>query len=267
MKLFYREYGDGFPLVILHGLYGSSDNWISIARELSDTYRVVLPDQRNHGQSPHDPVHTYEAMSEDLHELVLSLDIDKFILAGHSMGGKTASFFARRWPGLLSGLVIIDISPFKTRPEDNISNSIHTRLLKRMSETDLSLIENREEAHNIFKDIIPALKVRNFLLKNLRRDNKGNFKWKINPPKLYDNLENIFDGLEIPVSGNVDPVTGFPVYFLRVMDSDYMNEKDYDLIQKVFPAAEIIEVAGSSHWIHAEKPEIIIKLFRENFPA
>lgn len=265
MELFYREYGEGIPLLILHGLYGSSDNWLSIARELSETYRVILPDQRNHGQSPHDPVHNYKAMSEDLHELVVDLDIDEFILAGHSMGGKTASFFARRWPGMLSGLVIIDISPFKAGPEDKISNSIHERLLKRMTETDLSLIKNREEAHNIFTDIISSVKVRNFILKNLHRDKKGNFEWKINPHNLYDNLENIFDGLEIPLSGNVDPVTGFPVYFLRAMESDYISDKDYGPIQKVFPAAEIIEVPGSSHWIHAEKPEVIIKLFKENF--
>ena len=267
MELFYREYGGGFPFVILHGLYGSSDNWVSIANSLSDTYRIILPDLRNHGKSPHNPVHTYPSMSEDLFELVQRLDIHKFVLVGHSMGGKTASFFARQWPDMLAGLVIIDISPFRTGPEHTISDSMHSRVLKKMSETDPSLFENREEADNIFRDITSSVKVRNFLLKNLHRNNKGVYEWKLNPRNLYDNMKNIFDGFEILGQGEVDPVSGFPVFFLRAMDSDYISESDYGPIQRLFPAAEIIEVPGSSHWIHAEKPELIIKLLRDNFPA
>ncbi len=90
MKLFFREYGDGIPLVILHGLYGSSDNWITIARTLTNNFRVILPDQRNHGLSPHNSEHTYGSMGDDLNELINDLAIDKFYLVGHSMGGKTA---------------------------------------------------------------------------------------------------------------------------------------------------------------------------------
>jgi len=267
MQLFYREYGEGYPIVILHGLYGSSDNWVSIASKLSDDYRIILPDQRNHGKSPHNPIHTYHSMSEDLFDLVKRLDISNFILVGHSMGGKAASFFARQWPDLLSGLVVIDITPFKTDADQIISESLHRKILEKMIETDTLTLKNREETYKIFNDITPSVKVSNFLLKNLKRNKKGNFEWKLNPLNLYNNLENIFDGLEIPEAGKTEPVSGFPVYFLRAMDSDYINEKDYDPIQKVFPAAEIIEVSGSSHWIHAEKPELIIKLVRDNFPV
>ncbi|MDT8400230.1 MAG: alpha/beta fold hydrolase [Bacteroidales bacterium] len=267
MKLFYREYGEGFPIVILHGLYGSSDNWVSIANELSDTYRLILPDQRNHGKSPHDKTHTYSSMSDDLLELVNSLGIDNFVLVGHSMGGKTASFFAGKWPGMLAGLLIIDISPFKTDTEQVISESLHRKILERMKETDSSVIKNREEAGRIFSDITPSVRIRNFLLKNLQRNSKGQFEWKLNAWYLFENLDNIFDGLDLPGPGKTEAISGFPVYFLRAMNSDYISESDYEPIQRLFPAAEIIEVPDSSHWLHAEKPELIVRLIRENFPS
>jgi len=267
MNLFYREYGSGYPLIILHGLYGSSDNWISIADDLSDSYRVILPDQRNHGRSAHDPVHTYEAMSSDLLELVNKLEIREFILAGHSMGGKTASFFACRQPGMLSGLVIIDISPFRQDPEEITAGSIHHKILKKMTETDPSELRNREEADKLFSEFISSEKVRNFLLKNLKRNREGSFKWKLNPGNLYNNLDNIFEGLKMPDNTDNKIIRGFPVFFLRAMDSAYIKDQDYHDIQAVFPAAEIIEVPGSSHWIHAEKPGVITGLLRDNFPV
>ncbi|HDZ40466.1 MAG TPA: alpha/beta fold hydrolase [Bacteroidetes bacterium] len=267
MKLFYREYGEGFPIVILHGLYGSSDNWVSIANELSDTYRLILPDQRNHGKSPHNKLHTYPAMSEDLFELLKSLGIDNFVLVGHSMGGKTASFFASQWPGMLSGLVVIDITPFKTDMDQVISESLHRQILERMTETDTSVLKNREEAGRIFNDISSSVRIRNLLLKNLERNSKGQFEWKLNPRNLYENLDNIFDGMDVPGQGRTEAISGFPVYFLRAMNSDYINESDYEPIRSLFPAAEIIEVADASHWMHTEKPELIVNLVRENFPA
>ena len=101
MKLFFRKYGNGPPLVILHGLYGSSDNWVTIAKHLSDSFTVYLPDQRNHGQSPHSKIHDYDSMSDDLYELVNDLKLKKIFLAGHSMGGKTAISFALKWPEML----------------------------------------------------------------------------------------------------------------------------------------------------------------------
>ena len=101
MKLFYRKFGEGPPLVILHGLYGSSDNWVSIAKKIGDSFTVYLPDQRNHGQSPHSDTHDYNSMRDDLFEMVSELRIKKFFLAGHSMGGKTAIAFAAKWPEMI----------------------------------------------------------------------------------------------------------------------------------------------------------------------
>ncbi len=267
MDTYYREYGEGYPLIILHGLYGSSDNWISIAGKLSGSYRVILPDLRNHGRSAHDPVHSYEAMSKDLFELADKLDIDSFILAGHSMGGKTAAYFARQWPEMLAGLVVIDISPFKEYAEHGISGGRHELILKKMAGTDPSEIKDRKEADRLFSEISPSVKVRNFLLKNLHRNIKGFFEWRLNPGYLYDQLENIYDGLDIPGTDETDPISGFPVFFLRAMESDYISDDDYKPLLRLFPAAEIIEVPGTSHWIHAEKPELIIRLIKEKFPV
>ncbi len=267
MDLYYREYGEGYPLIILHGLYGSSDNWISIAGKLSGSYRVILPDLRNHGRSAHEPVHSYEAMSKDLFDLAARLDIGRFILAGHSMGGKTAAYFARQWPEMLAGLIIIDISPFKARPGQSISGGMHELILKKMAETDPSEIKDRKEADRLFREISPSAKVRSFLLKNLHRNNKGVFEWRLNPGYLYDNLDKIYEGLDIPATDDPDHISGFPVFFLRAMESDYISGDDYKPVQRLFPAAEIIEVPGTSHWIHAEKPGLIINLIKENFPV
>ena len=267
MKLFYREFGEGFPLIILHGLYGSSDNWISIARELSGEYRLILPDQRNHGQSPHSPVHDYQSMSEDLHELVGILDLDKFILVGHSMGGKTAAYYARRWPDSLSGLVIIDITPFSETENTDIKSTFHHRVLEKMLNTDPALFDDRAEADRSFKDVTGSEMIRKFLLKNLTRDRNGKFMWKLNPGYLFDNLANIYDGFQRPGENFAEFIRGFQVLFLRAMESGYIQDRDYEAILKLFPASEIIEVPDASHWIHAEKPELIINLIRDNFPV
>lgn len=268
MNLFHREYGSGYPIVILHGLYGSSDNWMSIAGKLSDSYRVILPDQRNHGRSAHNELHTYEAMSNDLHELVERLGVKKFILVGHSMGGKTASFFAKKWPGMLSGLVVIDIKPFAYSPGQGGAGEMHRAILEKMAGTDPALIKDRDEAHRIFNDIVSSKKVRNFLLKNLHRTKRGGFEWRLNPGNLLSNLDNIFDGLELPARGDhKDIISGFAVIFLKAMNSDYISDDDYEDIQALFPAAEIMKIPDSSHWVHAEKPELIPSIIRENFPA
>ena len=89
MLLHYKELGEGKPLVILHGLFGTSDNWQTHAKKLGEYYRVILVDQRNHGHSPWSEDFTYEHLADDLERLIIHLGIDQFTLIGHSMGGKT----------------------------------------------------------------------------------------------------------------------------------------------------------------------------------
>lgn len=255
MELYYREFGEGLPLVILHGLYGSSDNWTAIARELSKKFRVILPDQRNHGRSSHDPSHTYDDLANDLHELVIRLGLGRFILSGHSMGGKTAIYFASRWPELVAALVIVDMTPFRIEDWESESVSMHRNILRVMNETDPSEYKSREEASGIFDKIISSSRIRDFLLKNITRNSEGKFVWKLSPAYLQSNLEHILDGFKREEAGS-NAVTGFPVIFLKAEHSGYISDEESRYIYRLFPAAEIRLVEGTSHWLHAEKPEV-----------
>lgn len=258
MKLFYRKYGNGPPLIILHGLYGSSDNWITIARLLADSFTVILPDQRNHGQSPHSSIHDYNSMRDDLHELTVDLSLKKFFLAGHSMGGKTAVAFALKWPEMLNGLLIADVSPFSAEYNKSDIFSQHSRILDAILSLDLRKITSRTIADNELRPGIPLESERNLILKNLQRISGDSFSWKLNPESLKNNIENIIRGIELERVYN-QPITGFPVIFLKGGESEYIPESHIKDILRVFPAAEIIEIPGAGHWIHADKPEEVVK--------
>lgn len=262
MKLFHRQYGNGPVLIILHGLFGSGDNWTSIAKQLSDTFTVILPDQRNHGLSAHSEIHDYDSMRNDLHELVKELNISKFFLAGHSMGGKTAMAFAVKWPEMLEGLVVADISPFKGDDTVGKEHSYHAGILKAILSLDLKEISSREEADGQLETSGFPEKIRGFILKNLKRTSGNNFEWKINAPVLLKNLNNIMKPMDRQ-SVFSHRVSGFPVLFLRGSESDYLPESDYPDILNIFPAAEFVDIPGAGHWLHADNPEEVISWFRK----
>ena len=258
MKLFYRKYGNGPPLIILHGLFGSSDNWVTIAKNLGNIFTVYLPDQRNHGQSPHSDIHDYDSMREDLHELISDLKIKRFFLAGHSMGGKTAISFALKYPEMLNGLLIADISPFLNNNTEHRVYNQHLSIINAMINLDLSSISTRAEAESKLLLIIPEAKERGFVLKNLQRTNGNNFSWKINPSSLGTNLGKIMEGIDYkPLAGQ--QVTGFPIIFLKGGDSEYLPDNDFIEILKIFPGAELIKIADAGHWIHADQPGAVIR--------
>jgi len=262
MKLFYRKYGNGPALVILHGLYGSSDNWVTIAKNLSDSFTVYLPDQRNHGQSPHNEIHDYDSMRDDLFELVNDLKLKKIFLAGHSMGGKTAISFALKWPERLNGLLIADISPFTYESDGHSAYSQHSGILNAILSLDLQKVTTRNEVEGLLKGKISSEKERGLILKNLQRTENNNFSWKINAKSLLANLEKIMTGIRRQTDYN-QQITGFPVIFLRGGDSDYIPEKDFKDILHVFPAAEIIEVPGAGHWIQVDKPDEVVRYLKK----
>jgi esterase len=261
MKLFYRTYGKGPAIIILHGLYGSSDNWVTIAKKLSDSFTVYLPDQRNHGQSPHSDILDYNSMRDDLYELACDLKLNKFFLAGHSMGGKTAISFALKWPEMINGLLIADISPFVSEKTRESEYNQHLKILKAMLSIDLTKVSSRSEVQSILMEMIPSEKIRSFILKNLERGQNNSFSWRLNAASIYDNLEKIMQGIDRE-SGFSQQISGFPVIFLKGADSDYLPEDDYRDIQKVFPAAEFEEVRDAGHWIHSDKPDEVIKNIR-----
>src|SRR4051812_27563902 len=111
MKLFFREYGQGQPLIILHGLFGSSDNWLTQAKVFSNHYKVYTVDLRNHGHSPHDDAFDYNAMVDDLLEFIRDNQLHNPIMLGHSMGGKAAMNFALAHGDMIEKLIIVDIAP------------------------------------------------------------------------------------------------------------------------------------------------------------
>jgi esterase len=259
MKLFFRKYGNGPPLIILHGLYGSSDNWVTISKNLSEKFTVYLPDQRNHGQSPHSDEHNYDLMSDDLNELVTDLKISKFFLAGHSMGGKVAVNFVLKWPEKINSLVIIDVSPFRYPFPANKYYEEHKHILETVLSVNLSAISSRSQAESVLTEKIESERTRGFILKNLQRTGDQSFSWKMNAGSLYKNLSYIIDGLPRPIV-NTEPVTGFPVTIIKGENSDYLNEEEFKAIRVLFPSAEMITVKNAGHWVHAERPDAVTEI-------
>lgn len=184
MELFYREMGEGQPLVILHGLFGFSDNWQTQAKKFSDYYRVILVDLRNHGHSPWSDAFSYALMVEDLKSLFDALNLTDVILLGHSMGGKVAMHFAQKYEDRLNKLIVVDMG-VKSYPLH------HEHILKAFHEIDLSKLSARSEAEAILKQFIDSDGVRQFLLKNLYWMEKGKLSWRVNFPVLERNVRNI----------------------------------------------------------------------------
>lgn len=241
MKLAYQEVGEGEPVIILHGLFGSSDNWLSIAKELSSDYKVYLPDQRNHGDSPHTEEFSYEAMAGDIAEFIEEHQLKDPIVIGHSMGGKAAMRFAVDHSQLLKKLVVVDIAPRYYPPH-------HQTILAGLKSIDVDNLKSRKEADNALSEYVQELGVRQFLLKNLGRSKQGGYEWKMNLAVIDEKIENV--GEPLPEDKKFEK----PTLFINGATSNYIKKEDEELINKIFPKAKIQTIAGAGHWVHAEKP-------------
>jgi esterase len=259
MKLFFRTFGSGPALMILHGLYGSSDNWVTIARRISEKYTVILPDLRNHGQSPHSDRHTYDLMADDIVELAGELKLDRFILAGHSMGGRVAMRFASRWPDMINSLVIADISPFGTSSNESVFYTQHKKILETILSVDPHKYASRKDIEESLCSGISSEKIRGFIMKNLGRNDQGAFEWKLNAASLLENLREITAGIADEDQPG-DHVTGFPVTFIKGENSEYIDREDFEKIRRLFPAADFITIKNAGHWLHADRPDEVEKI-------
>jgi pimeloyl-ACP methyl ester carboxylesterase len=261
MKLFYRKSGEGHPFIILHGLYGSSDNWVSISRKLSEYFEVYLIDQRNHGNSPHHDEHTIPALSTDLLEFMEEHSIKKATISGHSMGGKVAMNFALLFPQKVSNLIIVDIAPktYRLSEKHDSENPNHLFILKALKEIDLTKIIRREEVDEMLAKSITNPQLRQFLLKNIDRKADNSLTWKINIPAIQKHLPDILKGLEQESIFNEIQFTSSPTLFIRGENSNYITDSDFALIKKYFPLAEIKTIKNAGHWLHAEQPEKFVK--------
>jgi len=257
MNLFYRESGKGFPLVVLHGLYGSSDNWLGLTKLWAENYRVIAVDLRNHGASPHDPSHTYSDMVADLAWLFNDLQIENAHILGHSMGGKVAIAFAADYPELVKSLIVADISPrnYLTDPASAIQYGFHKQLLSALDSLDLKTIEKREDVENVLKTFIPEAGIRMFILKSLHRDRSNEYAWKFNVPILHKYLTIILSGVDSSDYEDRIPIASYPVLFIKGGRSGYITDENELIIKHMYPQAKIEEIDGATHWLHAEKPQ------------
>jgi pimeloyl-ACP methyl ester carboxylesterase len=250
MRLHFRSYRQGAPLIILHGLFGSLENWHSISQNLAADFQVFAVDQRNHGLSPHAPEMSYQLMAEDLQELLAAQHLGSVNLLGHSMGGKTAMVFALIYPDLVNRLVVVDMSPRTYPPQ-------HLEILKALQSLDLCSFRSRAEIESALAPSIPDLAVRRFLLKNLKRDSAGSFSWQINLGAINANYARLNEAISSQHSFDK------PTLIIRGERSNYVRDEDMTSIQKLFPRAELCEIPGAGHWVHADKPEPFLRKVRE----
>ena len=242
MNLYNRELGEGNPpIVILHGVFGSCDNWLTVSKGLAETNKIHLLDARNHGQSPHSEEFNYDLMADDLEEFIIQNKLVNPIIIGHSMGGKTAMKFASKHPTLYSKMIVVDISPRYYPPH-------HHSILAGLEAIKLGALQSRQEADDILKSFEPSLGVRQFLLKNLYRNEQNGFSWRMNLNVIKSKIENIGEPLDVN-----SKITN-PTLFIRGANSNYILETDIELINSIFSDAKIATVENAGHWVQAERP-------------
>ncbi len=246
--------GEGEPMVILHGLFGSARNWSSIARGLADIRQVHALDLRNHGSSPWDQAMTYEQMAEDVALYIERRGLAPSDVLGHSMGGKTAMRMALTRPELVERLIIVDIAPVGYVRES------YPDYLRAMQAVDLDRAHRRADIDAILAPAIPDPSLRAFLMQNLVSE-EGRFHWRLNLAGIAPNLPAII--------GFPDSRTSFdgPATFLAGERSNYIRPRDREAIERLFPQARLIEIGQAGHWPHAEQPERFLSLVRKALMA
>ena len=249
MKLYCRQIGKGDPLVILHGLFGMSDNWLTIAKQLSTSHHCYILDMRNHGRSPHSRDLNYDDMVEDIYEFLTDFGLRTVSLIGHSMGGMVAMKFAFDYSHRIDKLVIVDIAP-KSYP------ALHQNILMGLKSIPIEKIKSRHEAGEFLKEYISSKKTRQFLLKNLYRKDDNTYAWRVNLEAIYDHASDIGRGISL------DNTYQKPSLFIRGEKSEYILPEDEIRIRTIFPQATFIEIPGATHWVHAEKPKEVLEALK-----
>jgi len=242
MKLHYRKYGEGEPLIILHGLFGSSDNWHTLAQRWGTSYQVFALDQRNHGSSAHESAMNYTEMAQDLHQFITQERLSAIHIVGHSMGGKVGMLFASTHPELVKSLTILDIGI------EQVTNK-HAAILNVLANIHPDEFSSRDEIKMKLKTMISSTPIRQFLLKNILRRMDGSLGWKFNRAALMEHYEDLTMSLDLTESfiGSV--------LFLRGENSDYLDAALSPEILHYFPLAQLQTLEGAGHWLHADKPD------------
>ncbi len=255
VELSARVVGDGEPLVILHGLFGSGRNWLSLAQALSGSHRVWCVDQRNHGESPHTAAMDYPAMAADLVRLLDRNGLQRVALIGHSMGGKTAMWLALHHPERVSRLLVVDIAPVSYAHD-------YETMIGAMQAVDFTQATRRDQVDAALRDAVPEAGVRQFLLTNVvSRD--GRLQWRINLAAIGAALPALVD---FP---NPAPECRYPgpTLFLGGAESPYLRPEHEPRIFRLFPEADVEHLPGAGHWVHAERPDEFLAVARRFLAA
>lgn len=238
MQLFYKEYGEGKPVVILHGLFGFSDNWKSQAKVLANYFRVIAVDLRNHGRSEWSDLHSYESMAHDVIETMDILKLSQFHVIGHSMGGKVAMHLAQSHPERVLKTVVVDMG-IKSYPMH------HQDLIEAIKAVPIETITARSQVNTFLSNRIPEEGVRQFLLKNLYWIERGKLAWRMNIDILEANMHLILDALP-------EQEVLCPTLFIKGANSSYILDQDVEAIENVFLDSEIQSITDAGHWVHAD---------------
>lgn len=251
MKLFFRKYGQGEPFIILHGLFGLSDNWQGIGKQLGAHFGVYLVDLRNHGLSPHSDEWSHGEMSADLFELMADEGITEAIVLGHSLGGKTAMKFSTEHPEKLKKLIVVDIAP-RAYPVH------HREILDALLSVDLYAIRSRKEAEQLLAALDAG--TRQFLLKNLYWKTDDKLDWRFNLRVINEKIQGVGEEIVPPAKEEVrQRLKELPVLFVRGEHSAYIRDADLNQIKGLFPNARLETIAGAGHWVHADQPALFLE--------
>ena len=242
MKLFFERVGNGEPLLILHGLFGSSDNWRTVAKPLTQHYTVYFVDLRNHGRSPHTATISYPEMVDDIRLLMDGEALASISLLGHSMGGKVAMGFALSYPKRVQKLIVADMGMKRYHPH-------HADVLKALHAVNLNTIEQRVDAEHIIRQYISDHSTEQFLLKGLYRPTETTFAWRFNLPVLTEQYDHILAAV-----GEGKQAYDKSALFIRGERSNYINDAEFQHIQELFPLAQLVTIKDAGHWVHAERP-------------
>lgn len=241
MKLQHRIIGEGKPLIILHGLFGSSDNWQTHAKRFSEYFQVILVDQRNHGHTEWSNEFNYDLLAADLHELITDLGFEKVNLLGHSMGGKTVMRYAQLYPDTIEKMIVVDMG-IKGYPPH------HQQILAGIDALNKTAMDSRSAAEEVLLPFIPENGTRLFLLKNLYWIEKGKLAWRMNVEVLEREMPNILKALP-------EQEVFVQTLFIRGGMSNYLIDEDIPEIEDRFPDSSFVTIEHAGHWVHAEQPE------------
>lgn len=241
--LHFTASGNGKPLLVLHGLFGSAKNWQSQARRLAEYFQVFNVDLRNHGQSFHADEMNYSVMAADVERLLKRLELGDCYILGHSMGGKVAMTLALRNPDLFTAMVVADIAPVAYfHHYDDLIDPVLALRLDRLA--------SRAEADQLLRQNIPQDQLRTFLLQNLVRESDG-WRWRVNWRVIQRDMDSLTGFVDLPANRLIE----LPTLFLRGANSDYIGDAETEVIGRHFGNARIETIEAAGHWLHAENPD------------